>query len=289
MNSILKSSVTSSTQAVSHADGVLSSLQSRVPVRNAEEILDRYNFSDILGQGGFGTVMKATRKSDGLDVAIKVLPLTSQSLGEAQLLAHLDHPNIVQLIEVFFNGELIFLVQEYCEARITDIIKSIDSASIAMVVGQLLLGLQYIHSLGIIHRDIKPDNILLKKTATGLTVKIADFGIAVAGCDGRAMQSAAGTNHFLAPEVINNVYDCKADMWSLGVLVLYLVNKQLPFRGTSQRQIFHEITTFDVNAVNFPGNTPESLKLLARALLDRNHTKRPSASEALECEVFQRS
>lgn len=125
---------------------------------------------------------------------------------------------------------------------------------------QLFKALHHAHSKGIVHRDIKPDNVLFKRSETGnITLKVIDFGLATSESHSDPLRAPAGTNYYLAPEVITNVYNRKADLWSSGMLLLFMINKELPFRSSSQRQVFQEILAFDASTVKFRPSVPEVL------------------------------
>lgn len=154
----------------------------------------------------------------------------------------------------------------------------------------MLAGLNYVHSKGVIHRDLKPENLMFKRCDDGrLLLKMIDFGLATNDADDDQLQSAAGTHYYLAPEIITNVYNRKVDIWSAGMILLFLINKQLPLRSTSQRQLLQEILAFQISRVKFKSGTSQSLKQLASKLLQKDFNNRPDAREVLESGLLQQS
>lgn len=253
-----------------------------VPVSSAAKILQHFDFLEQIGKGSFGTILKARRLSDNEIVAVKVLPRCSDSVREVSILGMFHHPNIVQLHEVFVGEDVLFLVQEYCELKFAEATKTLTDDQISELMTRILITLSEIHAKGIVHRDLKPDNIMFKRSTEGrLTLKIIDFGLAAQEVSREPLRVAAGTNYYLAPEVITNVYNRKADLWSVGMILLILLNKELPFRSVSQRQVFQEILTFDASSIKFKSSTPLVLCRMARALLESDYNKRADAKEIM--------
>lgn len=258
-------------------------LQKNFKVQNADQILDCYDFHEVLGAGAFGTVVRCVHKLTGSVFATKILPAQPSSFKEANLLAQLNHPGIVKLQDVFVNDQLIFLVLEYCHTTLASLKLITSSEILSSITVQVLEALAYLHAKGIVHRDIKPENILIQKQADGTFVpKIADFGIALRLDQATSMaSSAAGTNYYLAPEMIYNQYSYKVDLWSTGMVLLTLSTKTLPFRGTSQRQLFQEIIAFKSQEVVFPDWVDQGLQTVIRKLLTHSPDQRPSAEQTL--------
>lgn len=259
-----------------------------VPVLKAEAILQHFDFIEPIGKGSFGTVLKARRLSDNEIVAVKVLPKGSLAVREVATLARLDHQNVVRLLQVYIGDDVLFLVQEYCELKFADVTRCLRDDQMLEVMVQVITALDYIHSKGVVHRDIKPDNIMFTRSHDGrLTLKIIDFGLAAPEDGPEPLRAPAGTNYYLAPEVITNDYNRKADLWSVGMLLLVMVNKEVPFRSTSQRQVFQEILAFDAESVKFSSSTPIWLSTLARKLLEPDYNQRPDAREILDSGLTQ--
>jgi len=287
MTDIVKDLQTSSSLPQLYGGCSLKTLQNVVSVKCANEVLNDFDFIELIGQGGFGTVMKAKNKTTNELVAIKVLPLSQNALNEALVLATLKHQNIVEIQTIYLGEEYLFIVQELCDCSLAD--RSFSMLEITQITFQMLSALDYIHSQGLVHRDIKPENVMVKSTQTGLQVKIIDFGIAAEVSTLASLQRPAGTNYYLAPEVINNSYDCKADIWSLGILLLFLINKELPFRSTSQRNIFQEIINFSPSTLNFRDSVDQGFQHLLHSFLEKNPTRRLSAKAALLEPIFKAS
>lgn len=283
-----------------------------IKLRPASEIMEQYNFIEPLGQGAFGTVIKAERKSDGLIVAVKIIKNTAQSQRELQIHCRLDHPNIVCILEVYSDNNHIFMVQEYCQLSLAQKLKQgpLTGPETEAVGRQLFAALEYLHSgvaafqgLAVIHRDVKLENIMLQtpicsndRTSANLLhteerpcdnigrgfpkVKLIDFGLAIIDSPRDKITSAAGTSSFMAPEVIMQDYTCKADMWSAGVVVLSLIRGSIPFLAKDQRDLFQEIISFSQRSFENDSRIPSRLKKILVGLLVTDPRKRVSAAKA---------
>ncbi len=195
----------------------------------------RYEVIERLGEGGQASVFRA-RDPHGAEVAIKVLKAAASRAGsslsrEFAALATLKHPNLIAVLDYGNTDEgLPFFSCEYFPAR--DFVSALHGASAEAKLGalaQVLRGLEYIHTRGLIHFDVKPANLLVRKDAQGgFQVKISDFGLA-APADGNA--TARGTPHYIAPEVARGAgaADRRADLYSLGVVAYELFCGVRPF------------------------------------------------------------
>ena len=258
--------------------------------------MDKYEFLDQIGSGSYGIVMKAKSKSNGTlrmtsdeIVAIKLIRKTPNSDNseleeEVNNLIQLDHPNIIKLLEVYQNEQYIFLVQEYCACPFIDFVKKrkLNEEDLRVIVKQLLSALHYCHKVGVIHRDIKIQNIMFANPDDITSLKLIDFGLA-GRITTESIYQAMGTAIYLAPEVIIGEYDERIDMWSLGILIYYTVNGVPPFQGRSARELYQNIVKgSSINYVpRIPGASEELNDLLARMLrYDKN--ERISAEHALK-------
>lgn len=206
-------------------------------------IADRYEVLDKVGAGGMSDVYKA--KDHILDrvVAIKVLKqefaedatFVAKFRTEAQSAAGLEHPNIVNIYDVGSDNGMYFIVMEYVEGITlkTYIEKKVqlnfkEAVSIAIQVGR---GIEAAHQKGIIHRDIKPQNIMI---STEGKVKVTDFGIARAASSNTIHADVMGSVHYSSPEQARNGFvDGKSDIYSLGIVMYEMVTGRVPFDGDS--------------------------------------------------------
>jgi len=204
-----------------------------------------FRILEELGRGGMGVVYRAEQVSLHREVALKVLnrDLTSDPafvakfVAEARSAAKLQHPNVVQVFDVDHDGETYFITMELMhEGSLEDWLKQngampVDRA--LRVVADAAAGLAYAESLGIVHRDIKPDNLMLDHHGA---VKIADLGLAgtIEENDGQSI----GTPHFMAPEqVLKKDVDHRTDLYALGCTFYRLVTGRTPFRGQTVKDI----------------------------------------------------
>jgi len=203
-----------------------------------------YVVTDFIGQGGMGQVFKGVHCVMGRDCAIKVLPLhkaTPEAIAnfmrEVRTQAQLDHPNLVRAYDAGRDGNTHYLVVEYVPGvdlrRLVRGQGPLTQQQAASVILQAARGLDYAHKRGLVHRDVKPGNILV--TAEGIS-KVSDLGLAGfihdAGNDPRAGK-IVGTADYLAPEQIRNAGDVThlSDIYSLGCTLYYAVCGKVPFPG----------------------------------------------------------
>jgi serine/threonine protein kinase len=245
-------------------DGVLTHFQ-------AEQLLlgkwrrftiGKYKILERLGSGGMGNVFLCEHKFMRRRVAVKVLPIAraedSSSLErfyrEARAVAALDHPNIVRAHDIDEDNRLHFLVMEYIDgASLQDIVKRHGPLNVLRAVHyiyQAALGLEHAHQAGLVHRDIKPGNILVDR---GGVVKILDLGLARFFNDEETViskkhdQNVLGTADYLAPEQVldSHSVDIRADIYSLGATFYFCLTGNAPFHdGTvAQKLIWHQSRT----------------------------------------------
>ena len=215
--------------------------------------LGRYAVRGRLGRGGFADVLLAHDEQLDRQIALK-LPRPDRFPDDAQLLAfveeartaaRLQHPGIVAVFDVGVEGETPFIVLEYIRGRsLAHLLahESLPSLSAAQLVAEIAEALAHAHEQGFVHRDIKPQNILLD---TDDRPHIADFGLAVRHREQTSVtEDVAGTTHYMSPEQVrseNHRIDGRTDLWALGVVFYRILTGRLPFTGSSAQEVFQKI------------------------------------------------
>ncbi|HVN72377.1 MAG TPA: serine/threonine-protein kinase [Desulfomonilia bacterium] len=216
----------------------------------------RYEIVKELGKGSMGVVYQAHDPQIDRTIALKVLrpdrvsseDFVQRFLKEAKAIGRMAHPNIVTVYDVGEDQGTVYIAMEFLEGVPLNIYcreKPLDPEEIAHIGIQVADSLSYAHIHGIVHRDIKPQNIMI---APGGVVKLTDFGIAHIEDPEASHQTQAGeilgTPNFMSPEqVMGKKVDGRSDLYSLGVILYELAAGERPFRGDNLAAIFHAITT----------------------------------------------
>ncbi|XP_030830134.1 serine/threonine-protein kinase 3 isoform X2 [Strongylocentrotus purpuratus] len=212
---------------------MLKKLSEDALTKEPEEVFD---LLEKLGEGSYGSVFKAIHKESGQVLAIKQVPVDTdlqEIIKEISIMQQCDSTYVVKYYGSYFKNTDLWIVMEYCGAgSVSDIMrrrnKTLNEAEIATILYSTLKGLEYLHFMRKIHRDIKAGNILLNNEGNA---KLADFGVAGQLTDTMAKRNTViGTPFWMAPEVIQEIgYDCKADIWSLGITALEMAEGKPPY------------------------------------------------------------
>ncbi|KAI8872086.1 Pkinase-domain-containing protein, partial [Ramicandelaber brevisporus] len=203
--------------------------------------MNKYQQLRVIGQGAFSSVIEAIHVPSGERVAIKRMKKRkfndTASQNEANILHQLKHPNIIHLRESFREGYRYFLVFEYMDLNLHELVSQrcgvpLHESIIQRIVLQILEGITFLHSANYFHRDMKPENLLVR----GEYVKIADFGLVREVYSKRPLTSYVSTRWYRAPEILlqTEMYSCPVDMWAIGTIVAEMIRLQPLFPGSTQ-------------------------------------------------------
>ena len=245
----------------------------------------RYKLDAELGRGAMGVVYRGTDQLLGRPVAIKMLPsefsrndqLRRLFLDEARALAALNHPHVVQVYDLGEMDGSLFLAMELVEGESLESV--LGRAQLPLpraldVLDQLTQALEAAHGRGIVHRDVKPGNVMV---TPGGAVKLMDFGIAAGG--GSQALTRVGTPRYMAPEQVRGeASDARADLYALGVLAFQLCTGQLPFPDDDVLE--HHLKSMPPRAASLRADVPPVVDALIARLLAKPRDERPAnASE----------
>lgn len=255
----------------------------------------RYEIQEIVGVGGMSVVYKAHDEIDDRTVAIKVLKeelLESEEFrrrfkNESKAIAVMDHPNIVKVYDVGLGDRVQYIVEEYIDGiTLKEYIEQqgvLPWKDALYFATQILCALQHAHDKGIVHRDIKPQNIMLLKDGT---IKVTDFGIArFARSEQRTMtDKAIGSVHYISPEQAKGeATDAKSDLYSVGVLLYEMLTGKLPFDADSAVSVaIMQLQNEPIKPSSLNPDIPEGLEEITLRAMQKNPAERyQSAAEML--------
>ncbi|XP_013375124.1 PREDICTED: ribosomal protein S6 kinase alpha-1 isoform X2 [Chinchilla lanigera] len=283
-------------------EGILKEISITHHVKAGSEKADPSHFEllKVLGQGSFGKVFlvrKVTRPDSGHLYAMKVLKKATLKVRdrvrtkmERDILADVNHPFVVKLHYAFQTEGKLYLILDFLRGGdlFTRLSKEVmfTEEDVKFYLAELALGLDHLHSLGIIYRDLKPENILLDEEGH---IKLTDFGLSKEAIDHeKKAYSFCGTVEYMAPEVVNRQgHTHSADWWSYGVLMFEMLTGSLPFQGRDRKETMTLILKAKLGMPQFLSTEAQSL---LRALFKRNPANRlgsgPDGGEEIKRHVF---
>ncbi|XP_074834642.1 serine/threonine-protein kinase STK11 isoform X1 [Carettochelys insculpta] len=274
------------------------------PRRKRAKLIGKYLMGDLLGEGSYGKVKEMLDSETLCRRAVKILKkkkLRRIPNGEAnvkkeiQLLRRLRHKNVIQLVDVLYNEEKqkMYMVMEYCVCGMQEMLDSVPEKRFPVFQAhgyfcQLIDGLEYLHSQGIVHKDIKPGNLLL---TTNGTLKISDLGVAEAlhpFAEDDTCRTSQGSPAFQPPEIANGLdtfSGFKVDIWSAGVTLYNITTGLYPFEGDNIYKLFENIGKGDYT---IPEDCGPPLSDLLRGMLEYDPAKRFSIQQIRQHNWFRK-
>ncbi|XVE99200.1 hypothetical protein REPUB_Repub03eG0176600 [Reevesia pubescens] len=237
--------------------------------------IEEYHVIELVGEGSFGKVYKGRRKFTGQTVAMKFIMKHGKTekdihnlRQEIEILRKLKHENIIEMLDSFESQQEFCVVTEFAQGDLFQILeddKCLPEEQVQAIAKQLVRALHYLHSNRIIHRDMKPQNILI---GAGSVVKLCDFGFARAmSTNTVVLRSIKGTPLYMAPELVREQpYNHTVDLWSLGVILYELFVGQPPFYTNSVYALIRHIVK---DPVKHPDEMSASFKSFLKGLLNK--------------------
>lgn len=258
-----------------------------------EEIHELFDLEQKpLGEGGFGSVVKARERHTGASFAVKWIRKKKQDQQKVSrqiaLMRRMDHPNIIKLHETYEDYCMTYMVMELCSGgELFDRIiqeERFNERHAAILMQQIFRATQYMHGESICHRDIKPENFLLltPHPIERSVLKLIDFGLACEFTPGKLMKTVVGSSFYIAPQVIRGEYDHLSDLWSCGVLMFIFLCGYPPFTGPSDIEVLRQVRRgqFEFKREHWSHISEDARNLVSR-LLSVTPGDRPTAEEAL--------
>jgi NIMA (never in mitosis gene a)-related kinase len=250
--------------------------------------MDQYQEIRLIGRGNYGTAVLVKDKVTQKRLVVKKIPLVGltekermDAMSECKLLSRMSHPNVIEFVASFVEGDTLHLVTSFCDGGdLTQLIKQRKEEGLPMtedevmdVFVQLAMAVDFIHSVKIMHRDLKSGNVFL--TQKGV-VKLGDFGIAkMLDTSMRHAQTVVGTPFYMSPEVCENKpYDFKSDVWAMGCILYEMCTFEHAFDSSNLLGLVVKIVQDPVGPI--PDMYSEDVKALVKLLLQKDPAERPS-------------
>jgi serine/threonine-protein kinase len=254
-------------------------------------VAGRYSLDRELGRGGMGVVYLANEVDLDRPVAIKLLPpdraanprLRARFLQEARTAAKLSHPNIIPIHAVDETGGFVFFAMAYVDGEtLAERVRDrgpLPPSEAARVLREVAWALAHAHAHGVVHRDVKPDNILLER-GTGRAL-VADFGIAAA--EESAGGEITGTPEFMSPEqALGKPVDARSDIYSFGATAYFAISGRLPFTGRTPTEVLaKQVNVMPPPLAAAAGGLPRRLAQTVERCLAKRPEHRPQTAEIL--------
>ena len=277
-----------------------------------EKLLDNYEIINELAKNINYTIYKVKNKKTNEEYACKRMPKKQKEMDiglipEIKILYHCDYPNIINLYEIYEESDYIYLIFEFCKGGELDdrIIKNIEEENLysekeaAKIFKKIIQAIAYLHSNGICHRNLKPDNILFLSEKIDSDIKIINFSLSTIFSVGKykndkkleieeekenktRMNKLIGNAYFISPEMLNGNYNEKCDIWSAGIILYFLLSGEPPFNGMNDEEIYSKIKEMKFT---FPEQQWNNISIDAKDLIKKmicNENERLSAIEVLE-------
>ena len=253
--------------------------------RFPEELMDRYTDIEYIGKGGFAKVFRVKRKTGGKVVAVKIPLAFDESMGrtflkEVGTWSLLKHENIVELYDanVF---PVPYLEIEYCESSLNAMNRPLNIEEAARLIFEISEGIKYAHSRNVVHRDLKPKNILIKN---GIP-KISDWGLSKIVAESTSTSITSFTPLYAAPEQISRKFgkpDKRTDIWQLGVIFYELVTGKLPFSGNDIAEIAFAVVNESPAPPSKLNPKAKDVESIIMKCLEKDQAKRYQSVEELQ-------
>lgn len=258
-------------------------------------VANRYVLHECLGEGGMGAVYRATDRLMGEVVALKIVRLETDALlfnsrsdgtelrvalaHEFQTLASLHHPHIINVLDYGFDDHHQPFFTMTLLAQSTTIVAAAQSLGLKAKIGlliELLQALAYLHQRGVLHRDLKPDNVLI--SATG-GVKVVDFGLAIENPQSRDM---AGTVAYMAPEVLlGKAASCASDLFAVGIIAYQMLTGRYPFASTYLPQTIDDLLQKPIDIEQLLEMSNAAVVAVVEGLVAKDPTERYQQASAV--------
>ena len=265
---------------------------------------DLYEMKEVIGKGKFGVVNLGIHKKTGQQVAIKILNKENIRTLEDKELVQIEigilklchHPNIVRLLDHLENNDYIYIVTEYIEGgTLGQYFKkkkfNFSERQATNIMSQIASGVKYLQQYGIVHRDLKPDNIMITQQNDFGVIKIMDFGLSKIISPNERMVDGYGTLSYVAPEVLlRTPYNKEVDIWSMGVILFYMLTGKLPFRGKKEQEVAEKIVYEDLEFDEDDWEIrSQSVQDLIKCCLEKNREKRITIDEFINHPWFKKN
>ena len=233
---------------ISSASYTQNQKRNSIYIYNNEDIYKNYDFEKEIGKGFFGKVSVVIPKNDiNKRYACKTIDKSKLSqkkletmLREIETLSLVDHPNIVKFYETYNDTNNFHIIMELCTGG--DLFTHVANCDYftekdaCHLIYKITSAIVHCHSLGIVHRDLKPENILFENKSKFSEIKLIDFGLSRKCLNDDDLKSIVGTPYYVAPEVLEGIYNEKCDVWSIGIIAYSLLNGSPPFIAKDKKR-----------------------------------------------------